>query len=210
MRIKSQPQKHQEDFLETIDILSIDQSSNPESNNQNQNCQQEPLYEVESIIMKKINKEESQYLVKWKGYSELTWEPLSNLQDCQLLLDEFDQQQTSNNVIITTKCVSKKAITKSKKKSKKSKKTRTFENQDQIQSFENLGRTIKINGITNQQLKVNFKKSKNDQPKSSWININELHQIAPQKLIQFYESLPAIQALFKSKITASNLSTQQQ
>ncbi|CAD8144299.1 unnamed protein product [Paramecium octaurelia] len=211
MRIKSQPQKQSEEYQETIDILSIAQSSSPESN-ESDNCL-EPLYEVESIIMKQINKDESQYLVKWKGYSELTWEPLSSLQNCQLLLEEFDQQQSSKNVIITTKSVSKKTITKSqksKKKSKKSKKQRPFENEDQIQSFQNLGRTIKINGITNQQLKVNFKKSKNDQPKSSWINITELHQIAPKKLIQFYESLPAIQALFKQTVTPSNSSTQQQ
>ncbi|CAD8056191.1 unnamed protein product [Paramecium sonneborni] len=207
MRIKSQPQKHQEEHQDTVDILSIDQSSNSNHNQENQDCL-EPMYEVEAIIMKKIENSQSHYLVKWKGYSELTWEPISSLQNCQLLLEEFDQQQPSNNVIITKKCVSKKIITKSQKKSNKSKKGGYFENEDQIQSFTNLARTIKINGIEKQQLKVNLKKIKNGKTTSAWINLQELHKKAPQKLIQFYESLPVIKELFQQIISTSNLSTQ--
>ncbi|CAD8047785.1 unnamed protein product [Paramecium primaurelia] len=212
MRIKSQPQKYQEDFQETIETISIDLSYN-ENNNEDQdqqidNCL-EPLYEVEAIIMKKIENYESHYLIKWKGYSELTWEPLSSLQNCQQLLQEFNQQDQSKNIIITQKSVTNKTITKSKKKHNKSKKGGIFENEHQIQSFQNLGRIIKINGISQQQLKVNLKQKNNLKPRSVWININDLHKKAPKKLLQFYESLPPIQQLFQQTTSKSNLSTQQ-
>lgn len=51
----------------------------------------EPEYEVERIIDSRNN--DTEYLVKWKGYghSENTWEPVSNLGNCQQLLDQFHQ-----------------------------------------------------------------------------------------------------------------------
>ncbi|CAK88327.1 unnamed protein product (macronuclear) [Paramecium tetraurelia] len=208
MRIKSQPQKHQEDVQDTIELISIDLFSNEKSiNEQIDECEQ-PLYEVESIIMKKIENQESHYLVKWKGYSELTWEPLSSLQHCQLLVDEFDEQHSSDNVIVVKKTVNKKTINKSKKKQPQSKKGGSFQNEHQIQSFQKLGRIIKIKGISQQQLKVNIKQSSKFKPKSIWINLNELHSKAPKELLKFYESLPAIQQLFKSTTFKSKSSTQ--
>ncbi|CAD8136981.1 unnamed protein product [Paramecium octaurelia] len=209
MRIKSQPQKYQEDFQDTIELISIDLFSNEKSINEQIDECADPLYEVESIIMKKIENQESHYLVKWKGYSELTWEPLSSLQHCQLLVDEFDEQNTSNNVIVVKNSITKKSITKSKKKQSKSKKGGSFQNQHQIQSFQKLGRIIKINGISQQQLKVNIKQSNKSKPKSIWINLNELHTKAPKELLLFYESLPAIQQLFKTTNTFKSKSSTQ-
>ncbi|CAD8059180.1 unnamed protein product [Paramecium sonneborni] len=207
MRIKSQPQKHQEDLFETHHIQSIDQLTNSNQNQQNEDCL-EPLYEVEAIMMKKIQNQQSLYLVKWKGYSELTWEPTSSLSNCQLLIDEFEQQESSKNVIINKKSISQKVITKSQNKSNISKKGGSFQKEDQIQSFQNLGRTIIINGISKKQLKLNIQKIKNGKTKSAWINLQELHKKAPQKLIQFYESLPAIKELFQQPLLTSKISTQ--
>jgi hypothetical protein len=36
-----------------------------------------------------------QYLVKWKGEEDMTWEPLSNLKDCSQALSRFRQQRNS-------------------------------------------------------------------------------------------------------------------
>ena len=51
---------------------------------------EEQEFKVEQILARKSQ----QYLVKWKGYpdSENTWEPLKNLVNCQLLLQQFWQE----------------------------------------------------------------------------------------------------------------------
>jgi hypothetical protein len=46
-------------------------------------------YEVENILKDKITKEGRKYLVKWKGYTEPTWESEENLQNSQELLQDY-------------------------------------------------------------------------------------------------------------------------
>ena len=49
--------------------------------------EEEQKFEVEQIL----KRQGQQYLVKWKDYPDLesTWEPLKNLANCQLLLQQF-------------------------------------------------------------------------------------------------------------------------
>ena len=53
--------------------------------------EEEQEFEAEEILKRKGQR----YLVKWKNYpdSENTWEPLRNLANCQLLLQQFRQKQ---------------------------------------------------------------------------------------------------------------------
>ena len=53
--------------------------------------EEEQEFEVKRIL----KKQGQQYLVKWKDYpdSENTWEPLKNLANCQLLLQQYRQEQ---------------------------------------------------------------------------------------------------------------------
>ena len=53
--------------------------------------EEEQEFEAEEILKRKGQR----YLVKWKNYpdSENTWEPLRNLVNCQLLLQQFRQKQ---------------------------------------------------------------------------------------------------------------------
>ena len=53
--------------------------------------EEEQEFEVEQILKRKGQR----YLAKWKNYPDLenTWEPLRNLANCQLLLQQFWQQQ---------------------------------------------------------------------------------------------------------------------
>ena len=48
-------------------------------------------WEVESILNSKIIRRKIQYLVKWRGYHEPTWEPAENVQDL-MALDEFHKK----------------------------------------------------------------------------------------------------------------------
>ena len=52
-------------------------------------------YEVERILQK----QNQQYLIKWKGYStsKNTWEPLKNLENCQRKLQEFRETKVAIN-----------------------------------------------------------------------------------------------------------------
>ncbi len=54
-------------------------------------------FEVEKILQKRIFKNKVEYLVKWKGYDvyDSTWEPLSNLTNCQSLLKQFEKASSS-------------------------------------------------------------------------------------------------------------------
>jgi len=50
-------------------------------------------WEVESILNSKIIRRKIQYLVKWRGYHEPTWEPAENVQDL-MALDEFHKKKS--------------------------------------------------------------------------------------------------------------------
>ena len=58
--------------------------------------QNQPEYEVECILKKRVRKYGKgmrvEYLVHWKGYpnEDDTWEPRSNLDNCQDMLMEFE------------------------------------------------------------------------------------------------------------------------
>jgi hypothetical protein len=51
-------------------------------------------YEVERVLDMQMVNNQPFYLIKWKGYdtSKNTWEPINNLINCQLLLQDFHQQ----------------------------------------------------------------------------------------------------------------------
>jgi hypothetical protein len=51
-------------------------------------------YKVKRVLDMQMVNNQPFYLIKWKGYdtSENTWEPINNLINCQLLLQDFYQQ----------------------------------------------------------------------------------------------------------------------
>jgi hypothetical protein len=57
---------------------------------------QKEEYEVEQIIDSRLHRNKLQYLVHWKGYTVMdrTWEPQSNLTNCQNLIEQFHQEHT--------------------------------------------------------------------------------------------------------------------
>ena len=56
-------------------------------------------YEVEEILDQRWVRNQQEYLVKWKGYSqeENTWEPIKNLESCQGRIDQYHQRHPTQN-----------------------------------------------------------------------------------------------------------------
>ena len=70
-----------------------------------QSSEEEPEYEVERIIGKRLGKDKQvQYLILWKGYpeSEATWEDSDVAEDLQAL-DDFEEQCQAEESVRTTK-----------------------------------------------------------------------------------------------------------
>jgi hypothetical protein len=70
-----------------------------------QSSEEEPEYEVERIIGKRLGKDKQvEYLILWKGYpeSEATWENSDVVEDLQAL-DDFEQQCQAEDSVRTTK-----------------------------------------------------------------------------------------------------------
>ena len=57
--------------------------------------EEEPGYEVEVVLDKRIKKGKLEYFVKWKNYDETTWEPLANLLNVKDLIDEYERKQVN-------------------------------------------------------------------------------------------------------------------
>lgn len=100
-------------------------SLNPENNNEggdqnnedmeeSEDDQEEGHYEVESLAKirktgtkhpNRINAHQYELLVHWKGYSDITWEPLENLVcDVPDMVDDFVQQRFGIEMAKVQKC----------------------------------------------------------------------------------------------------------
>ena len=49
------------------------------------------IYEVEAILDSRIKRNKIQFLVRWTGYNETSWEPYEHLDGCKELVSEFYQ-----------------------------------------------------------------------------------------------------------------------
>lgn len=58
-----------------------------------------PEYEVAAILDDKMVRSKQYFLVSWKGYDAAsnTWEPVSNLENSKLLVDEYLSSRPSHS-----------------------------------------------------------------------------------------------------------------
>src|SRR5665213_980589 len=59
-------------------------------------------YIIEAIIGEQENKGEKEYLIKWLGYDDNMWEPISHMIDTEVLIEWNDQ---SKQHALLTKCI---------------------------------------------------------------------------------------------------------
>lgn len=66
----------------------------PTPENDDEKTEEEPEYEVEKVVDKRIHKGKVEYLLKWKGYpsDDNTWEPEDSL-ECPELLQEYERNR---------------------------------------------------------------------------------------------------------------------
>ncbi|KAF3910277.1 hypothetical protein ABW21_db0205774 [Orbilia brochopaga] len=78
-------------------------------------------YEVQKIVGEKTDKKTGRilYLVRWKNFSKDfdTWEPVSNLDGCEMVLDKWEERQKAklirkNNKVDPSKVVNKMSTAK--------------------------------------------------------------------------------------------------
>merc|ERR1712110_28663 len=58
--------------------------------------EEEEEWEVEKVVGRRVEEEEVQYLVKWVGWEEATWEPELNLAGSETLISDYQTSQTSD------------------------------------------------------------------------------------------------------------------
>ena len=60
---------------------------------------EQPAWEVETILKKRKRGRQVEYLIKWKDYpiEEATWEPMENLQHAQESIQEYEEKQHHRN-----------------------------------------------------------------------------------------------------------------
>lgn len=74
---------------EGSDEEDSEDSDEEDSEDSEEEEEEEIEYEVENILKKRVSKGQVQYLVKWYGYNEMTWEPEKNLTNCKKMLKKF-------------------------------------------------------------------------------------------------------------------------
>ncbi|RNA15108.1 chromobox -like protein [Brachionus plicatilis] len=82
----------------------------------------EPEYEVETVMAKKVIDGHVFYQIKWKGYDEITWEPVEHC-NCHDLIKKFEKKL---------------------KEEKKSKKKSTAANSSDSDSEEEISENVKV------------------------------------------------------------------
>jgi hypothetical protein len=78
-----------------ISLLKSADPSTPIQKTFHYHSQKENRFEIEKILERKSQR----YLVKWKRYSTTknTWEPISNLDDCDILIQRFHQRSRNHS-----------------------------------------------------------------------------------------------------------------
>jgi hypothetical protein len=77
-----------------VHISLLEKAPNNAPAEENIEVMDETEYEVERILDMRTKNKTRQYLIKWKNYGdeENTWEPMTNLKNCQALLRQYHQQ----------------------------------------------------------------------------------------------------------------------
>merc|ERR1719361_978134 len=78
-------------FREEVERLSFDEEQYESDDGE------EEEWEVEKIVGRRVEEEEVQFLVKWVGWDEETWEPEINLAGSEILISDYQRLQCESS-----------------------------------------------------------------------------------------------------------------
>ena len=176
--------------MENINPNSQIYVQNQETEDANQEYEVEKITDMRQYFRKNLITQKvelsTEYLIKWVGYEQLTWEPLENLNNCKELLKEFYKEhkkllknkKAKNGKVKKNKKNEIKKKTKSKKRNKNKRYNSLLKNNNKTKISKKIFLTQKIIGninnyiISQNNLIVNKDKNDNDNIVLDKENIN--------------------------------------
>jgi hypothetical protein len=148
-------------------------------------------YEVEEIIGKRLNhKGQTQYLIKWEGYSieDSTWEPLEHLSKIKTLIKMFEEKSKRKEILdnVSNKVI--KAVNNPPNNSNNLKVKQSYEIIDEIGSLIPSS-IITVRLIDNKlHCLVDFLQTASETLQPAYVPSNIIKETYPKILIDYYES----------------------
>ncbi|CAF1023639.1 unnamed protein product [Brachionus calyciflorus] len=135
-------------------------------------------YVVEAVLDKKTINKRVHYQIKWKGYNEITWEPIENCL-CHDLIEEFEEKSKVKNDKDTVKV----SVCESKTTEQKSIFTEEYLKKLTEKNYE----PEKILGITDVPGELAFLMKWLDQDEPDLVPARIANDKYPKIVIKFYE-----------------------
>ena len=137
-------------------------------------------FEVEKILKSRTKNNKKEYLIKWVGYKRPTWEPESNVNNCEELLKKFLLQENGKKCTKNAKTTdeSQKKLKNEKKIKPKNKKIgkiistkKTFSSCEKVNK-KKLPKTLKVYSALQEEEEfipydININEDKEKQPKNN-------------------------------------------
>ena len=164
----------------------------------------EIFYIIEKILDRKKVKDKYQYLIKWQGYPEedCTWEPIENLQYSLGLVKEYNKAHPTKKNNFNKAKKTNNFLNKKRKniinieindnefqiKNKIEEKKNTLKNDETICIDKSLISVLTVQKYNEKLMAIVNKIQENGEKIQAYITTEELMEINPWILLDFYES----------------------
>jgi len=145
----------------------------------------EPEYEVDRIVDDRVEDNEKQYLIRWKGFTaeDDTWEPVTNL-DCPEIIDAYEEAKRKKK---EAKKAKRNDMSKIEPKIENPPKKKKKEDDSGPKGFARGLNPEKIIGATDETGSLMFLMKWENAEIADLVPSKEANVKCPQVVIQFYE-----------------------
>lgn len=148
----------------------------------------EAEYEVDRIVDDRVEENEKQYLIRWKGFSadDDTWEPVTNL-DCPEIIEGYEEAKKKKRELKKARKSEISARAEPKKEGDNPTKKRKKEEDTGPKGFARGLNPEKIIGATDETGQLMFLIKWENAELADLVPSKEANVKCPQVVIQFYE-----------------------